>query len=534
MDLLDVTEIEELTASKVSAVDRPANGAPWLLVKAAAAAPAADPDAPEDDGTVDGKPDPKKPFGGKKAQPFKAKDAKKSDSAEADEVENTVTDDGGDAQAATAKSSSTEADAFQASTADGPQTGPKGGVPDNSTDTPTEGGHLATGTSGLGGNETGAPTPLNPTSGGGASAYPIAAEAEADLTKALAVSSLLQAMDQLAEQRQLLKDGKYLSAPAPSAPDPAMSLAEVATSLAAAGASLDALQAQCQIQAALGNDTGDLWDLQDATQALEFALGVAARLSFQQDAAKSDGVVEKAYRRLTAGDRAAVQAASDQLTSVLSAFEQAGAAGAPNSDEGELIQMELTKSEFVAGVVEIFKAQAKEERKAAKRAAKLEKISANNNGDPENETVNGTIDENLGGVPNGGQVAAQYVNKGEQESSDVAEVVKTELKAVREAVETRLGALEEQVKKVAKRPRSGGPILDGQPRIADEGRQSETVAKSASDTEIEKLTKALEDATDPQSRDYAALMLTRARLTQVHEHEFGGRNPISAPAQPLT
>src|ERR1039458_10362436 len=114
MDLLDeITEIDEMTTSKVSGVDRPANGTPFLLVKAAAAAPAADPDAPEDDGTVDGKPDPKKPFGGKKAPPFKAKGAKKSDSAESDEVEDTVTDDGGDAQAATAKSSSTEADAFQ-------------------------------------------------------------------------------------------------------------------------------------------------------------------------------------------------------------------------------------------------------------------------------------------------------------------------------------------------------------------------------------------------------------------------------------
>ena len=76
------------------------------------------------------------------------------------------------------------------------------------------------------------------------------------------------------------------------------------------------------------------------------------------------------------------------------------------------------------------------------------------------------------------------------------------------------------LQKMASTPRTGGPVLDGQPRgafPASEGRTSDTVTKGAAEGDIERLSKSLESATDPIQRDQISRELTLARLRQGHE-----------------
>jgi hypothetical protein len=646
-DVTGVTEIEELDVSKVSGVGSPANGTKFMVLKATAKP--ADDEESDDDGTVDGKPDPSKPFGGKKAKPFTAKKESNTggpgltgqgddESAESDDQEDEMTKDlycgnaacgicrmrfgkdlsetdkksmpessfafvdkkggkhlpvhdAGHTQAAMGRFSSTdfsdakgdpekakakaagkikaaagkfgmdvdsksdvgvaaksaEADSFEDQTTGGARAGSTAPLGD---ETPQEHGHLATGTSGVAGPSTGATrtTPkagpdnvvdnanagVSTVLGGGESAYDIPAEEK--LTKGFAVATLAAFIDKVGEQRKLLKDGKYLfvTPPTSDAGDP-MSLADIATHLANCCDALDRIQQNAAIAAASGApaDQCDVWDLQDASSALDFAMGVAARLSFAEAA---DGTaakeaqtspVEKLYRRLNVGDAKALQAAHDSLTSVLGVITASDAG--TTSDEGDMIQMELTKSEFVASVQEILKADQKRAKKEAKKAARLAKDADTNPHDPHPPISappagdNGKIDEELNGLSD------THVTKEGDEGVDGEAVKETldpkdeVLKGVADGLQEltkQMGQLGELVEKVAKQPRSGGPVLDGQSRggkfPATEARTTETVAKGEGDAELQRLQKAMDEATDPAIKSDISAQLTRERFYQAH------------------
>ena len=84
----------------------------------------------------------------------------------------------------------------------------------------------------------------------------------------------------------------------------------------------------------------------------------------------------------------------------------------------------------------------------------------------------------------GGSVRGEYINKEKGSKKD-----KT-LKALAKSAEQTNALLQ----KMASRPRSGGPVLDGQARgafPANEARLSEPVTKAAEDPEVERLTKAV-------------------------------------------
>ena len=180
--------------------------------------------------------------------------------------------------------------------------------------------------------------------------------------------------------------------------------------------------------------------------------------------------------------------------------------------------MDISTEQFVAGIREVVKAERKAEKKAAKmaaeEAAEAEK-NANNDGDitaqQEEAGVNGETDAaNIQSV--GGSVDSQYVNKGEGEGDE------SEPDPAMKKIEDGLEKLSKQVEQFSKRPRSGGPSLDGQARgvaPAAEGRQGE-VTKSEGDV-IESLTKALADETNPVVKDELGRKLTYERLVRMHE-----------------
>lgn len=320
-----------------------------------------------------------------------------------------------------------------------------------------------------------------------------------------AYAGLAAAMEDITAQRTAAtKDGATQpGSPAWESIDSA-TLTSVAQRLAACTKDLGLMQQREAIEAAAGDggDIQDTIDLGDASGALDYALGIVARLAFHEGvAAKSGDAVIKVGRRLSARTTTALRAARDHLTDVLGdSPHNAGDAG-PASEEEEIMTT-LTKEELAEVVGQA---------SAAAATAAVERLTknANNGGDITEETLrSGIVGESASNDVEtvGGKVDSQYVNKG-TETDEAA--------ALRKEVDE----LKETVRKMAQRPRAGGPVLDGIARgaaAASEGRHGENVAKSAEDGEIEHLEKAFAEAKDPYSREAIGERLSYARLVRAH------------------
>jgi hypothetical protein len=185
----------------------------------------------------------------------------------------------------------------------------------------------------------------------------------------------------------------------------------------------------------------------------------------------------------------------------------------------ELTQM--VSSSAAASAVEAVEAYMKERRKADKKAARAEaekaeaEKNANNGGDISEADIKPTSSadaDDVNAIPDGGSVDPQYVNKSEAEDGSLVKQVADQL----EELTKEIGSVKETVAKIAKRPRPGGPSLDGQIRVPDEGRQGEA-AKSEADGVIEQLEKSLEDATDPVAKERIGERLSIERLTRFYQ-----------------
>jgi hypothetical protein len=414
-DDVDITEITALEATKVSGVTSPANATPFLLLKAQAAA--------------------------------------KSDvDTEAVAIEEAVTGDDADNDGAE-----------------------KGAVQDalDGTAAPQESGQIVSGQSKLAGPVTTGAKLAVPAADqeGGASSYEIADEAK--LTKANAVSSLVEAIKILDTQRAAIKDG--------------------------------------------------ITTLVDG---------------------ETEGEATKAGKVLSAKNVAALETAHKHLTSVIDGAKDKATPASPDSEtaDKETLVTELTKSELAEAITAGVKTILKDEREAesaelAEKAEKLEQAKALVAADlAEKGNVSGGA--NTGGTQsnNAGEVTESEVKPTkEADANDVNAVKEDEKGEVTKSedtpdeftkqVETQLealtkgqNALQELVSKIAKRPRPGGPSLDGQGRgiaPAAEGRMSDAT-KSEGD-EIGQLTKQLDEATDPMQKSELGLKLTYARLKKAHE-----------------
>lgn len=235
-----------------------------------------------------------------------------------------------------------------------------------------------------------------------------------------------------------------------------------------------------------------------------------------------------------AGLDAGMIKATDPLAKSGEAVTTAGN-GARTSEE-ENIMSTITKEELAsfisesAGVAvkEALKAERKAEKAKMKMKTKGKKMppevekNANNGGDITEGTMRGEVHgsheaNDVNSVPSGGHVNGEYVNKEEKEGKKD--------KALK-AVATDLAEVKETLAKMAQRPRSGGPVLDGQARgafPASEGRQTETVAKGTEDPEVERLEKELDETMQKNGPEAAArasdlsYRLTRLRLYNAHK-----------------
>lgn len=393
--------------------------------------------------------------------------------------------------------------------------------------------------------------------------------------QAVAVASLMEAIDRIAAQRQtvakdgtlpwLTQDNSAAVTQPGSAPWESLdsaTLSQVAEQLAGACAALDAIQKREAIEA-LNGDPGDYQDAADLSAAqdtLDSALGIVARLAFHEGASANG--VSKVGRAISRKTQAALENARDHLNDVLGrvtdidpqASHGAGAKGKKKTNLEEVLDMgTVTKEELAESVAtaarEAVKQQGKEaakkaraekkakkaakKSKAEKKAARAKKeqgisgIHANVTEGEERGAVRGENDANdVNSIPNGGDVKPEYANK----------AAAAELEEMKKSLEEQ----QKTISKLAKMARRGGPVLDGQPRgafPASEGRTGENVAKSAADENIEKLEKSLEEElgkTGPEHAQRASdigYQLTLARLKKQHEGIYGEGNPLATAAR---
>ncbi len=408
----------------------------------------------------------------------------------------------------------------------------KGAVQDalHGTDTPVEHGAFPASVSGVAGPVTAGVKPefqateagngLPGLSGGflgGENAYLIPSESKLDGTavktaaKLFAASSVADAIEHIDEQRQAMKDA--LDPPEGAAATDVSSmpwetydsatLAQVALALAHTAAAIDAIQKRESIEAMSGDPTDwcDSWDLMMAQDALDCAIGIAARLSFVEQAAA------QAAKQL---DLEQLSAAREGLTRTLLAGEQQiqkarDIAGSTTSKEDTLMT-EVTKEELaeaiLAGTDTAVQAAKSEIVDAVLDAIK----NANNGGDINAADIkpNGMVDEHLNGLTD------THVTKSLTEQLE--DVVKA-------AVAAETADLKELVVKMGKRARQGGPILNGQ-IPAGEGRVGD-VAKSGEDLEIEGLRKQIAETGDPTQRAAIGERLTHLLLRKQAVEQFG-------------
>lgn len=224
-------------------------------------------------------------------------------------------------------------------------------------------------------------------------------------------------------------------------------------------------------------------------------------------AADNTETVEKIGRRLSTRTETALRAARDHLAHVLGEDSTTQAGHAGNTSEEDQIMTTLTKEELDAVVAKAVKEdrQARAARKAAK-AAKRAKKNANNGGDIDRATieagVHGTHDaDDIASA--GGDVKPEY--RATKALEEQIEVLTKQVNAI--AARPRSGG-----------PNLTGTIPAGL-LAAAEGRQGEGVAKSAEDETIETLQKQLDTALagkDSQRATDLSYRLTKAQLVQMH------------------
>ncbi|HEX7355309.1 MAG TPA: DUF6582 domain-containing protein [Mycobacteriales bacterium] len=554
--MTEITELEELTAEKVSAVANPANGTPWLLVKAKA-----DPDDMEAILTkgycaTEGCDVCEARFSAEILA--KAKLDAKARHALSDSDYAYIDSKGGrhlpvndaghvrsalgrfdqthfesdDAKKAAAKKIEAAAKKFGVKVSDDTDVARAAkdspGVPAYATETPQEHGHDAsTGKSGLAGPMTAGPKDFDEDPSyclGGEPTYVIPAQQTAQhdpnpKAPKVAKGFEIEVVDKEAWVAEANPGSPEAGVPgsATAAPgDPAWEACDAATldsvarGLAAASRMVEWIARREATEAMTGNsaDWMDACDLECACDDINAALALVARLAYHEAAA--EGAV-KAGKRLSSASQSSIRSALEVLSHLL------GDDMHPKEDD----QMTtVTKDELVTvmtsaardAVSLAMKAQRKQIAKKLRKARKIAK-NANNGGDiteaTERSGVNGKADANdVDSVPSGGKVDSKYKNTSKRGRS--MKSLAKELRMQRERLE-----------KMEARPRPGGPVLDGIARgLAPEGRVQ--AATKAAEGDIERIAKELEAAKAVRGPEAAARaselsqQLTLLRLREAH------------------
>jgi hypothetical protein len=204
------------------------------------------------------------------------------------------------------------------------------------------------------------------------------------------------------------------------------------------------MERECaEVAAGEADDRFDVWDLQDAISALQYGLGVVARLAFHEGAAATAPEDDDAMAKSFTANAVDVMI---QAVSFLKELHGSGRPAPEGSGESEEWDMALTKEDLAAAVGEgvgLALAKAEEDRLAREATAKEEADRlAKEAAAPEAKTEEPAPE-------------AEPVAKGEEEPKpepDLAELMKGVMTDALAPFSERLSALEGQ-------PAAGGPLV---------------------------------------------------------------------------
>ena len=271
-----------------------------------------------------------------------------------------------------------------------------------------------------------------------------------------------------------------------------------------------------------GPEAFDTATFDAATAGLTAALNAVNSEAVEQGASKEG-------RRISAATESKLRAALSSLTEVLG--EGAQPVVGPGADSQEDMMTQITQDQldqYLATAAKqaadkAAKSASKETRKALKKAAKKYPQAGNKGLVDENDVRDGVNGRNpanyVNSIPSGGKVEGRYTNNKADTppSGSTMKTSKKEDKALK-SVADQLHELKEKVEKMAQRPRSGGPVLDGVargPLMGSEGPGQ--VAKSEPEAKIEQLKKQLDTTTDPYLKDAVSRELSLEMLRFGHE-----------------
>jgi ATP-dependent Lon protease len=233
----------------------------------------------------------------------------------------------------------------------------------------------------------------------------------------------------------------------------AANLIAAGQALAAAQKIVTAAQEREQVEVATGHadDMQDVWDLADALYAIQCALGIVARVAFQEEA---EGAT-KAGKVLSGKSKGAITSAISALKNLLAAAGEDVTDGEDAAAKAQENFLAMTKDELIALLDE--RDAAKAETRKAKKAAKAGKSADAVAAEAERRAAMSPEELEAEDAAKAAEAEQEEAAKAEQvQATDaaVAEKVEAAIKGVTEQVD----AVKAELEAVKKMAAPGGPV----------------------------------------------------------------------------
>lgn len=285
-------------------------------------------------------------------------------------------------------------------------------------------------------------------------------------------------------------------------------LTEVAATLARMAHALDKAKERELEELAVGAESSysDVWSLEDAACALDFVLGVVARLAVTEaaEAEMGDGVA-KAGKVLSAANETKIKNARDALTEVL------GDAPDPEDNVDKALVEKIVDERMAARAAEaVTKSEGDEPTEGAAAPAAAENEAAAPAAAPEAGTPASPASPEGAGAADAPAAtdAEEHPAEGDGVTKSTEDTGSLE-SMLTDVVSKAMAPLVDRIASLEGQPAAGGPFL------ATEGRA--TLPQN-----VEDVTKALMQETDPARRDRLAQQIGQATLAEFYR---GGQAP---------
>jgi hypothetical protein len=224
------------------------------------------------------------------------------------------------------------------------------------------------------------------------------------------------------------------------------------------------------------DDMQDVWDLADALYAIQCALGIVARVAFQEEA---EGAT-KAGKVLSGKSKGAITSAISALKNLLAAAGEDVTDGEDAAAKAQENFLAMTKDELIALLDESDAAKA--ENRKAKKAAKAEKSADAVTAEAERRAAMSPEELEAEDAAKAAEAEQEEAAKAEQvqaTAAAVAEKVEAAIKGVTEQVD----AMKAELETVKKMAAPGGPVKTRTPDAVGKSDQRDILALEIAELE---------------------------------------------------